>query len=655
MTIKQRIWLLPAIAILASFIGTAASFWLSSSASRTIDAAGAAGAALDHLANLQTAMGQVEETLKYAVVSSDANALTTAAQQAGFFKSGAAELAKLAGEDAAAGDLSRMFDSYYTAANSATLILLGKQSGDATSAIQAMQAAQKTLQDEFPELRTTMTKQFDGSLTAASDRVHNQVLVSVLVGVLVALGLGILSYRLIPSITVPMSKAVTVAQAMARGITPDDIDPKGSDETAQLLRAMQDMVGSFQRFAAAQNTLVQAHARGDTEQVMAVKEFPGIYGDMAASVNELAGLHIQVTQKVIKVVAGYAAGDLSGAIERLPGRQARVTEAIDGVRSSLQILSDVGRVLAALAQGDLTVHITAEYKGEFAQLKADANATVDRLHEIMSGLQKSVAAVSAAAREISAGNSELHDRTVRLAAGLEETSSSTVELSGTIKNNADSAAQAKELAEDARRRAVSGSEVVGRAVVAMEAINASSRRISEIIGVIDAIAFQTNLLALNAAVEAARAGPEGRGFAVVASEVRNLAGRSGEAAREIKGLIEDSASKVADGTSLVNESGRTLDEINASVQKVSGIVGMISAATCDQSAGVAQVSQAVTDMDQATQQSAGLVAEVSSAAVTLDSQAQALSRAIGVFRLQGKSPRSSAASEPEGRRALDAA
>jgi methyl-accepting chemotaxis protein len=650
MTIKQRIWLLPAIAILASFIGTAASSWLSSSASRIIDVAGAAGAALDHLTKLQTAMSQIEETLKYAVASSDPNSLATAAQQAVSFRSAAAELAELPGEDAASRDLSRTFEAYYSAANSVAAIMLGKQSGDPTSAIQAMQATQKTLQDRFSQLRSTMTKQFDSSLKAASDRAHNQVLLSLLMGILAALGLGILSYRLIPSITVPLIKAVTVAQAMARGVIPDDIDASGSDETAQLLRAMQDMVGSFQRFAAAQKTLVQAHACGDTERVMAVQEFPGIYGEMAASVNELAGLHIDVTQKVIRVVAGYAAGNLSGSMERLPGRLARVTEAVDGVRSSLQILSDVGRVLAALAQGDLTVRITAEYKGEFAKLKADANETVARLREIISGLQKSVAAVSGATREISAGNSDLRDRTVRLSAGLEETSSSTEQLTCTIKDNADSAAQAKELADDARARAISGSEVVGRAVVAMSAINASSKRISEIIGVIDAIAFQTNLLALNAAVEAARAGTEGRGFAVVASEVRNLAGRSGEAAREIKGLIEESASKVADGTSLVNESGRTLDEINASVQKVSGIVGKISAATRDQSAGVAQVSQAVTDMDQATQQSSVLVAEVSAAAVTLHKQAQELDRAIGVFRLEGKSGDSS-----HTRRALNAA
>jgi len=641
MTIKQRIWLLPAVAILASFIGTAASSWLSSSSSRIIDAAGAAGAALDHLTKLQTLVAQVEETLKYAVASSDPNSLATAAHQAGSFRSEVAELAELPAEDVASRDLSRTFEAYYSAANSVASIMLGKQSGDATSTIQAMQAAQKTLQDEIETLRSTMTRQFDGSLAAASDRAHKQVLLSLLMGILAAFGLGILSYRLIPSITVPLIKAVTVAQAMARGIIPDDIDASGSDETSQLLRAMQEMVGSFQRFAAAQKTLVQAHAQGDTAHVMAVEEFPGIYGEMAASVNELAGLHIEVTQKVISVVAGYAAGDLSGSMERLPGRQARVTEAVDGVRSSLQILSDVGRVLAALAQGDLTVRITAEYKGEFAKLKADANETVARLREIISGLQESVAAVSGAAREISEGNSDLRDRTVRLAAGLEETSSSTEQLSCTIKDNADSAAQAKELADDARARAVSGSDVVGRAVVAMSAINASSRRISEIIGVIDAIAFQTNLLALNAAVEAARAGTEGRGFAVVAAEVRNLAGRSGEAAREIKGLIEESASKVADGTSLVNESGRTLDEINASVQKVSGIVGKISAATREQSAGVAQVSQAVTDMDQATQQSSGLVAEVSAAAATLDKQAQALDLAIGVFRLERKSSDSS--------------
>jgi methyl-accepting chemotaxis protein len=241
--------------------------------------------------------------------------------------------------------------------------------------------------------------------------------------------------------------------------------------------------------------------------------------------------------------------------------------------------------------------------------------------------------VRAGAEEISRGNADLSRRTEEQASSLEETSSSMEEMTSTVKNNADNAAQANQLAAAARAQAERGGSVVGAAVAAMGEINASSKRIADIIGVIDAIAFQTNLLALNAAVEAARAGEQGRGFAVVASEVRNLASRSAGAAREIKGLIQDSVGKVAEGTKLVDESGKVLEEIVIGVKKVTEVVAEIASSSREQSAGIEQVNKTITMMDDVTQQNAVLVEEASAAAQALTEQATNLTQLIARYRV----------------------
>jgi methyl-accepting chemotaxis protein len=296
-------------------------------------------------------------------------------------------------------------------------------------------------------------------------------------------------------------------------------------------------------------------------------------------------------------------------------------------------LTEVQRVLNSLSRGDLTQKIDKDFKGTFGQMKDDANLTVDQLTGIVSQIKGATDAIGTASKEIAQGNADLSSRTEQQAASLEETASSMEELTSTVKQNAENAKQANQLAIGAGDVAAKGGKVVQEVVLTMGAINESSKKIVDIISVIDGIAFQTNILALNAAVEAARAGEQGRGFAVVAAEVRSLAQRSAGAAKEIKTLISDSVEKVQNGSKLVEHAGKTMEEIVQSVKRVTDIMGEITAASQEQSSGIEQVNQTVTQMDQVTQQNAALVEEATAAAKSLEDQAEGLTQAVSVFRL----------------------
>ena len=347
---------------------------------------------------------------------------------------------------------------------------------------------------------------------------------------------------------------------------------------------------------------------------------------------------VGVETEVAGIVNAAVEGDFTKRMS-MEGKEGFFKQLGEGINQLMQTssvgLNEVVRVLGALAKGDLTEKITNEYHGTFGQLKDDANTTVEKLTEIVGQIQEATEAINTASREIASGNTDLSQRTEEQASSLEETASSMEELTSTVKQNAENAKQANQLAVGASDVAVKGGNVVGQVVQTMTGISESSKKIADIIGVIDGIAFQTNILALNAAVEAARAGEQGRGFAVVATEVRNLAQRSAAAAKEIKELITDSVAKVGTGTQLVDQAGKTMEEIVTSVKRVTDIMSEITAASQEQSSGIEQVSTAVSQMDEVTQQNAALVEEAAAAAESLEEQARNLAETVAIFKLAG--------------------
>jgi methyl-accepting chemotaxis protein len=346
---------------------------------------------------------------------------------------------------------------------------------------------------------------------------------------------------------------------------------------------------------------------------------------------------VAAEKELADIVEGAVKGDFSQRMD-MTGKTGFFKQLGDGMNKLTETseagLSEVVRMLSALSKGDLTDKITNDYSGTFGQLKDDSNTTVENLRELIGQVKVATDTINTASQEIAAGNTDLSQRTEEQASSLEETAASMEELTSTVKQNAENARQANQLAKGASEIAMKGGSVVGQVVGTMSSINESSRKIVDIISVIDGIAFQTNILALNAAVEAARAGEQGRGFAVVAAEVRNLAQRSAAAAKEIKSLIGDSVDKVEYGTRLVDEAGKTMTEIVNAVKRVTDIMSEISAASNEQSSGIEQVNQAIIQMDEVTQQNAALVEEAAAAAESLEEQAQLLAEVVAIFKLE---------------------
>jgi methyl-accepting chemotaxis protein len=350
---------------------------------------------------------------------------------------------------------------------------------------------------------------------------------------------------------------------------------------------------------------------------------------------EQAEKNDQIQRQIEAAVQAAAAGDFSGRVS-LEDFDGILLDVGSGMNDVLELvdrgLSETVKVVSALADGDLTRRMQGEYKGAFAQLKQDANSMADQIESIAGRISSVTGAVRGATREIAAGINDLSARTEHQASSLEETTASMEELSTTVRQNADNAQEANQVSEVARNSADSGSAVADKAVTAMSGIEESSRQITDIVGLIQEIAFQTNLLALNASVEAARAGDAGRGFAVVANAVRALAQRAATASKDIKELITNSDNQVKAGVELVNQAGSSLGEIVSSVKKVADFVSDIAAASQEQSAGIDQVSNAITNMDEMTQQNASLVEETTAALTSAQTQLEDLRQAVGFFR-----------------------
>ncbi|MCC4596607.1 methyl-accepting chemotaxis protein [Xanthomonas campestris pv. phormiicola] len=501
-------------------------------------------------------------------------------------------------------------------------------------------------------------------------------------GVLVLITFGI-NWLIGSSVLVPVSRTLQAIRAVSRGDLSVRIDNPGRDETGQMLRATGEMIQMLERFSSETAKMAVLHADKDMSHRMP-QDFPGVYGELSKSINTMMFEHLDAIVDAIAVLNEYANGDLRRDARRLPGSRAVLHESMDAAKASLlainteikrlaaaaaagdfsargdaahfqhdfrlmveglnammavsdRNLGQLSALLQAIAAGDLSARMHGQFHGVFATMRDDANTTADRLADIVGRIQDAAQNITTATTEIAAGNDDLSRRTEQQAASLEETAASMEELTSTVKQNADHARQANQLAVGAAAVAAQGGEVVGQVVSTMSGIETSSRKIADIISVIDGIAFQTNILALNAAVEAARAGEQGRGFAVVASEVRTLAQRSAGAAKEIKRLIDDSITRVAEGSALVGKAGQTMSEIVSSVQRVTDIMGEISAASQEQSAGIEQVNQTVTQMDQATQQNAVLVEEAGASARALEQQAVQLSAAVAAFTLDAGS------------------
>jgi methyl-accepting chemotaxis protein-1 (serine sensor receptor) len=545
------------------------------------------------------------------------------------------------------------------------------------------------------ELTQFNADQLNKELKASNDG-YQRAVTGVVVSLVLLTSIAVLAGWLIArAISRPLLQATRIAGAIASGKLDNAIHSHGHDETGQLLESMRQMQSRLQAVSAAQMEMATRHDAGEISYRMDEAAFPGDYGRMVRETNTLVGSHVDVQTRLIEVMKQYAIGDLSVDMDRLPGEKAIMTEAMDATKRNLAAinaeikrlamaaaagdfsvrgdvsqyqydfrdmvegvnqlmettddnLAETSRLLQAIARGDLTARMDGDFHGVFARMRDDANATVAQLTDIVGRIQGASVSINTAAGEIASGNTDLSRRTEQQAANLEETAASMEELTSTVRQNADSARQANQLAIGAAGVASQGGEVVGQVVVTMREIEQSSKKIAEIISVIDGIAFQTNILALNAAVEAARAGEQGRGFAVVASEVRTLAQRSANAAKEIKGLIENSVDKVADGSALVNKAGQTMGEIVASVQRVTDIMAEISAASQEQSAGIEQVNQTITQMDETTQQNAALVEEASAAARSMEEQAAELAQTVAVFQLAHASApiKSAPASKP---------
>jgi methyl-accepting chemotaxis protein len=500
-----------------------------------------------------------------------------------------------------------------------------------------------------------------------------RIIIIGMVAVAIALGLFIAIY-VARAISRPVGQTIDIFKRMAAGHLDNVIDKSRHDEVGELLNNLAQMQDQLRKLIAENQSQLNAINKAqaviefelDGTIISANENFQRISG---YSQDELKGRHHSMmvdpayrnSDEYRRLWDGLRNNQASnGRFERLAkgnrplwlegsynpivgadGKPYKVMKYVSDVTSQVVLTKAMEKAVAetqdivkVAVDGDLTARIPAgDKQGDLRKMAESINALLASMADVVSKVKSAAVEVNRGADEISSGNANLSQRTEQQSSSLEETASSMEEMTSTVKQNADNAGQANQLATAARDQAEKGGAIVGKAVKAMAEINDSSKRIADIIGVIDEIAFQTNLLALNAAVEAARAGEQGRGFAVVASEVRSLAGRSATAAKEIKDLIQDSVKKVEDGSVLVTQSGQTLDQIVASVKKVSDIVAEIAAASREQSSGIEQVNKAVMQMDEMTQQNAALVEEATAASQSMADQARDLNKMMSRYRI----------------------
>jgi len=547
-----------------------------------------------------------------------------------------------------------------------------------SNAMAAFEHEFEVLEVKMEKLADLIEKEADIAQKTANDSVSVSRLNTLIILAASLVIFSVLAWYLFRRIAHPLDALAKITQEISHtGNFGMRADIRSNDELGQVASSFNGMMDSLQSVLSDTNTVMGAVARGNFTarvKVVARGDLNCLKDNVNASIDKLEFTMITLTDvmkalaegdftkrvdarvegefkltvdnamkamqtmldDVGEIMAEVAQGDISQRVKAEGrGDLAKLKDNINLSLDELSVLSDIARIASALSKGDLTQTIDKDYPGTFGEVIVGMNSIVENLKDLVGDIKDSADTISNAAKEIAAGNNDLSYRTEEQAASLEQTAASMEELTSTVQQNTENARQANRLAAGASDIAGKGVTVVDRVVATMEGINDASRKIVDIISVIDGIAFQTNILALNAAVEAARAGEQGRGFAVVAGEVRNLAQRAAAAAGEIKTLIGDSVEKVEDGSKLVDQAGKTMEEIVNAIRNVTVIMSEIGAASVEQTSGIEQVNQAIAQMDDVTQQNAALVEQAAAAAESMEEQTQHLSDAVANFKLHG--------------------
>lgn len=435
------------------------------------------------------------------------------------------------------------------------------------------------------------------------------------------------------------SLVVDAAKKLALGDLSFEL-PENKEDKNSVIHSIRILQGNLKGLIDSLAYVCDAQSKGDNEINIQADRFKGSYAVVASKINDMMAMHLSEMHAVMDCVEGFGAGNFNAKIESFPGKKSEYNDKIEQIRLNLKALSyDARKLTEAAEQGDLHVRAdVTKHQGDFRKIIEGVNNTLDLIMKPIQAVDDAAKTINTIASEISSSNNDLAKRTEQQAASLEETAATMEQLSVTVKQNAEHAGHANELALSATDIAVKGGSDVELVIETMNEINHAASKISDIISVIDGIAFQTNILALNAAVEAARAGEQGRGFAVVAGEVRSLAQRSSNAAKEIKELINDSVKKTNEGTLHVENAGNTMKEIVNSIKSVSNLVGEIADASKEQSVGLDQISIAISNLDDTTQQNVVMVEQAAVSASTLSEQAKSLYDNVSVFKTNQVSP-----------------
>ena len=684
MTFRMKIWSIPISAVAVFGLTLALTFVLSARTARTITELGAVRYPLMDLAqSLDRQLKLVVEDLQNAVMEGDARKLAQVNTLAERFRKDTGILSALPAEAEDGENLRLAFDAYFNAAMQASKTLLDGKTGEAPAAIAQMQTRHNAVEAAVTAANVKARDGFEAALEAGDSGIRRIEWATVGGALLVIIGLVWLSHTIVGGLWRQLGGDPALARDFAEKIAAGDLSARvrlAPHDTQSLMAALTAMAGRINSVIAAQTTMSAEHEQGNIDYRIDASVLPGSYSELAKMSNELVEGHLKATLLLVSVLQDYGRGNFDSDMPAFPGKKADLTRAAaEAKRNLLAInmelkrlvdaatsgdfaargdatafqnmfremvggmnqvmaacetgITGAGGVLEALARGDLRTGMQGQHQGQFAQLQMDANTTVAKLTEIIAQIKHSTGSIDVAARQISDGNNDLNERTAHQAASLEETASAMETITAAVRQNSQNAGRANELAIGASNVATKGRRVVEQVVDTMSSIDNSSKKIVDIIGVIDAIAFQTNILALNAAVEAARAGEQGRGFAVVASEVRNLAQRTATAAKQIKDLIGESVEKVGAGTVLVGTAGQTMQEIVEAVKRVNDIMGEITTASADQSSSIESVNASIAGMDRSTQQNASMVEQAAAAATRLRQQVERLHQAASIFEL----------------------